>query len=326
MRKVLLVVVAVLMAVPLVLVGALFALTPRTQPASAETVERTPARLVRGEYLAKHVSGCVDCHTSHDYSRRGAPESGPLGAGGFCLREADGFPGHLCTANITSDRAAGVGAWTDGELLRAIRDGVDREGRPLFPMMPYEKFSHLGDEDLRSIVAYVRTLPPSARVTPPKHLAFPLSLLIRLAPGPVTTQVTAPSPSDTVAYGEYLTTVAACEDCHTPTEKGKPLPGMRFAGGQQMKGPWGTVTTANITPDDATGIGRMTRDQFIARFQAMAALPTDQPAPATGQTVMPWSDYGGMTASDLGSIYDYLRTVPKVHHAVQAFAEAHAQR
>jgi len=326
MRKVLWVVIGVLVAVPLLLLGALFALTPRVQAASTETVERTPARIARGEYLARHVSGCVDCHTAHDYSRRGAPETGPLGAGGFCLREEDGFPGHLCSANITSDRTAGVGAWTDGELLRAIRDGVDRDGHALFPMMPYEKFSHLGDEDLRSIVAYVRTLPPSPKVTPPKHLRFPLSVLIRLAPKPVTAQVPPPSPSNTLAYGEYLTTAAACEDCHTPTDKGKPLPGMRFAGGQLMKGPWGTVRTANITPDDATGIGRMTRAQFVARFQAMAALPSDQPAPATGQSVMPWSAYGGMTAQDLGSVYDYLRTIPKVHHAVQAFEEPHAER
>lgn len=317
MKKVLLIAVAVVLALPLLGVGALLALTPKSKAPSTEKVEATPARLARGEYLVEHVTACLDCHAQHDYAKLGSPVSGPLGAGGICLSEADGFPGHLCTANITSDRATGLGAWTDGELMRAIRGGVAKDGRALFPMMPYEKYRHLSEEDLRSVVAYVRTLAPAANAVPAPKLNFPVNLLIRLAPEPVEAEVKAPSATSGVAYGEYLTTVAGCEDCHTPMEKGKPLPGLRFAGGQEMKGPWGDVVTANITPDVETGIGAMTREQFIARFQAMAALPTNVPAPAASRTIMPWRAYGGMTVADLGSIYDYLRTVPAVRHQVQ---------
>src|SRR3954449_8422207 len=108
MRK-LLVAIAVLMALPLLGVAAILLRGPTSRAASAEKVEASPARLARGEYLAKHVAGCVDCHSGHDYRAYAAPVlSTNLGAGGLCLTEDMGFPGHVCAPNITPDPVTGI--------------------------------------------------------------------------------------------------------------------------------------------------------------------------------------------------------------------------
>ena len=58
-------------------------------------------------------------------------------------------------------RSTGIGNWTDGEVIRAIREGVSRDGQALFPLMPYAGFRHMSDEDVYALVAYLRTLPPA---------------------------------------------------------------------------------------------------------------------------------------------------------------------
>jgi hypothetical protein len=109
-----------------------------------------------------------------------------------------------------------------------------------------------------------------------------------------------------------MATVAGCQFCHTPEEEGKPVAGMELAGGHDF----GTVRSANITPDRLTGIGNWSKEAFLSRFHGFAAG-----APPVGQdddnTVMPWTLYAGMRDEDLGAIYDYLRTVPPVRHAVE---------
>ena len=102
-----------------------------------------------------------------------------------------GFPGHVVASNITPDTESGLGGWTDGEKIRAIREGVSRDGRPLFGFMPYEAFSHMSDEDVQSVVAYMKTAGIRFETCyPGPRLEFPVSLLSRLrpaarCPGPV---------------------------------------------------------------------------------------------------------------------------------------------
>jgi mono/diheme cytochrome c family protein len=79
--------------------------------------------------------------------------------------------GTLWTRNITADREAGVGAWTDRELARAIRSGVSRDGRQLhWQGMTWDQLSNLEEEDLRAVIAYLRLLPPISRTVPPPRL------------------------------------------------------------------------------------------------------------------------------------------------------------
>src|SRR5215207_4269230 len=106
----------------------LYTFKPRQRPASTEKIEGTPARLERGRYLAEVVFGCFDCHSKHDLTRYGAPGIESPGQGGECVGATQGFPGQVCMSNITPDPETGLGSWSDGEIIRAVREGIDKDG------------------------------------------------------------------------------------------------------------------------------------------------------------------------------------------------------
>jgi mono/diheme cytochrome c family protein len=296
--------------------------TPAQRPAPGIKVEATPERLERGRYLVEHVSACLHCHSPSDETRWGLPHKPELrGSGGLCLTEAVGFPGTVCAKNITQHPEDGLGKWTDGELLRAIREGVDKHGQALFALMPYENLRHMSDEDAQAVVAYLRTLPPVPGQRPARELKFPLPIVVKFMPQPLTGPVAAPDKNDKVAYGRYLVTMAGCETCHTPVDdQHQPIPGKAFSGGQRFlfeKG--GAVASSNITPHE-TGLGGKTRENFIAMFKAYASPESrDVPVAPNKNTPMPWLIYAGMKDEDLGAIYEYLRTVPPLENRVEKF-------
>jgi mono/diheme cytochrome c family protein len=269
--------------------------------------ERTPARVERGRYLVEGVAGCFTCHSEVDWKSEGAPPvSAKKGAGlAFTL---DGMP-WLVAPNITPDKETGAGLWSDDQLARAIREGIGHDGRALFPLMPYALYRKMSDEDLASIVVYLRSIAPVRNALPQTEIPFPLSRLIQNAPQPLSAPVLPPDMADAVKRGEYLATLAACIDCHTPKDSGQPLAGMEFAGGFIMNEPERKVATANITPD-ATGISYYTEALFVetmrtGHIKARALSP-----------IMPWSTYRNMTDEDLKAIFAYLRTLPSVRHQV----------
>lgn len=288
---------------------------PAQRPAPELAIERTPDRVERGRYLVENVTGCAQCHSDRDWNVYGAPaKRETFLAGGECFTAEKGFPGTLCASNLTSDEATGLGGWSDGEILRALREGVDREGRALFPMMPYHVYRHLSDDDARAVVAYLRTLGPVSNPQPETELAFPLSFIVKTMPEPLAEPVGTVDPADTARHGELLAKVAGCEFCHTPVdERQQALPGMAFAGGHTFEGPFGEVRSANLTPH-ATGMGGRTRQEFIGMFKAWNG--DGVPVAPEDNTLMPWADYAQMTEEDLGAIYDYLQTVAPVDHAV----------
>jgi hypothetical protein len=293
---------------------------PKVSPAKDITIERTPERLVRGEYMAKHVSICLDCHSKPDKSYFSNPIiSGTEGMGG---QEFSGI-GTLYVPNITP---AALKDWTDGEIVRAITAGVSKDGRPLAPMMPYTEYRHLAKEDVYAIVAYLRTLPSIENEVPRPSINFPLNLIFRTIPSDPEPQPS-PDSSDSVATGNYLTRVAGCLFCHTPVEQGTPIPGKEFSGGHEFSDPeLGVVRSANITTDRETGIGSWTKDAFIKRFKAYADSAGRHIPVAEGamQTAMPWTLYAGMTEEDLGAIYAYLRTMPPIQNKVEKFTPPNA--
>src|SRR5215207_8741457 len=106
---------------------------PAQRPASAVKFEATPERVARGQYLVNHVTICFDCHSERT-TAYGLPfKPGREGVGGFVWDQRIGFPGTLAASNITPDPETGLGQWSDGEIVRALREGVDREGKALFP-------------------------------------------------------------------------------------------------------------------------------------------------------------------------------------------------
>ncbi|HUJ28042.1 MAG TPA: cytochrome c [Myxococcales bacterium] len=300
-------------------VVAVFVLKPPAQrPASTEKIDLTPDRLARGKYLVEHVTPCLHCHSSIDDSVFGGDiVPGTEGMGGYAFGPSDGVPGEVQAQNITP---AGLGDWTDGEILRAMREGVRKDGTALFPMMPYPQFAIYDDDDARAIVAYLRTLKPVPHAIKPRALAFPVNLLVKLEPRPLAGPVR--KPTDHLAYGKYLATVAGCVICHTPMDNhGQRIAEREFAGGWEMKGGEMRVITSNITPAEGTWMSQATKEEFIGRFRVWQDMPRDRPAKGR-LTAMPWRAYAGMADQDLGAIYDYLKTVKPVPGVVDPFPDA----
>ena len=296
----------------------IYGVLPRQRPAPDFNVDATPEVLQHGEYLVKHVLLCNDCHSERDWTLYSGPAKPPLGAGRPCMDKntravginfgTGGFPGRLCIRNITPDVESGIGAWTDGEIVRAMREGVSRNGEALFPIMPWFMYQSLSDDDAAAVIAYLRTQPAVKSFRPDRVLDFPLNVIFRFYPKPLDGPVPTPPQSDPVAYGRYLTKIARCEFCHTARVRGQvePLPDRLFSGGVPFVMGTRTQYSKNLTPHP-TGIGDWTKEIFIARFRVHTA-----PFPVTEEenSEMDWVAFSGMTDQDLGAIWDFLRTVP----------------
>jgi mono/diheme cytochrome c family protein len=181
-------------------------------------VELTPERVARGKYLANHVTVCIDCHSTRDWSKFSGPMvTGTEGKGGEKFGHEMGLPGDFYSTNITPYQLSG---WSDGEIYRAIINGVGKGNRPLFPIMPYQYYQNLGREDVYSIIAYIRTLPSIVFLPPASKADFPVNIIMHTFPQSANPEVIPPK-SDTVSYGKYLVSNAACKDCHSPFIKNK---------------------------------------------------------------------------------------------------------
>jgi mono/diheme cytochrome c family protein len=255
----------------------------------------------RGQYLVLHVAACVFCHSVLDWKQEGfPPREGAAGSGRAPFSEAMPW---LTAPNLTPDRETGGGGWSDEQFERAIRNGVGADGRLLHPAMPSTAYHSMTDEDVAAVVAYLRSFRPVRNALPSTRLPEDVRSRLRpLAPG------TARVPRE--KRGEYLATLAACGRCHTPVDGlGAPVPGMDFAGGARLKGPWGDLHAPNLTPD-ASGIDCLGEKDFLR------AMKTGEMPGHTLNAVMPWGYYRGMSDEDLAAIFAYLRTLRPVRHFV----------
>ena len=281
---------------------------PNMAPPPDMHAQPTPARLARGKYLFT-LADCDGCHSERDFSRFGGPVNPGRRGVGTVFPASMRLPGLVAPPNITPERETGIGAWTDGEKIRAIREGIDRDGRALFPMMPYENFRHMSDDDVLSLVAYLDSLDPVRHAVPKTHLKFPVSVLIKGAPQP-SRGVASPDRRDPKKYGEYLVRVGGCMNCHTQSLSG----GQRF-----QSGPRTVVMSANISPDPHTGIGRWSEQDFLDRIYQYRDY-AEQGSPVVGPesfTVMPWLNFSQLPPEDLKAIYAYLRSRPPVYKPVE---------
>jgi cytochrome c len=279
------------------------------QTDSSRKFASTPERLARGKYLAENVSGCMFCHTPRDWTALGSGVIKPnLGSGQQV--PFVGLPGRIVAPNITPDPETGAGEWSDDQVARAIREGIGHDGRALFPLMPYQKYRSMSDEDLASVIVYLRALPPVRNILSQSEIIFPVKYLIRGAPEPLTINVSEPDVSTPEKRGAYVTTIAGCADCHTPQDAhGARLPGMEFGGGFILEGPFGRVASANLTPDPS-GIPYYDTKMFLD------AIHTGSVRARKLNPIMPTEVYRGMTDEDLSAIFAYLKTVKPIHHHV----------
>jgi mono/diheme cytochrome c family protein len=285
---------------------------PKMRPAPEMRAPTTPEAIARGKYLAEAMTGCPACHSPVDETRPGDfPRSDLLYAGRVWPVDA-GFPGEIVAPNITPDPETGIGRWTDGEVVRAIREGVSRDGTPLFPLMNYNEYAHLSDEDVLAIVAYLRTQKPIKRDVGRTSLNFPVNLIVRTLPRPLAGKP-AGVPAARLERGRAMIKMMLCADCHTPMDdRGNRVTGKELAGGMAFAGPWGTVYSSNITSHPSAGIGAYSDEDLRRVFRE------GKNRSGRDLWVMPWSVTKNLTDEDLEALIAALREVPANPNLVPA--------
>lgn len=167
------------------------------------------SRVARGAGLAA-IGGCAGCHT---------PEGGRSFAGGRAIETPFGT---IYSTNITPDPRTGIGLWSEAAFARAMREGIDRGGRHLYPAFPYDRFTLASDADIRAIYAYLMTRPPVAARHPENRLAFPFNVrafigawkALYFRPGRFRED---PAHDAQWNRGAYLAEgLGHCSSCHTP--------------------------------------------------------------------------------------------------------------
>jgi mono/diheme cytochrome c family protein len=273
---------------------------PKKRALTDRQFERTPERQARGRYLVQGLLGCESCHSPKEWTQHGAPTLAGMELVGQTL-SVPNFPGSAVAPNLTPDPETGSAHWTDDQIARAVREGIKHNDTTLFPMMPYENYRHLSDEDLAAVVVYLRSLTPVHNPLPHMEVNFPVNYLVRGAPEPVTEPVHGPDTGNVLARGKYLVTLGC--GCHNAVDK---LP---LAGGEDLRGPWGEATSANITPDPS-GISYYSEATFIT------TLRTGYVGARKLNSIMPFGEFKNLTDDDLKAIFAYLRTVPPIKHRV----------
>lgn len=277
----------------------------REAPLPDISASEDPAVIARGEHLVWGPAHCAGCHGQADLMDKYELELEriPL-TGGFSMSIP---PGTLHMPNITQDAETGIGEMTDQEIARALRHGVKRDGRMLFPIMP---FANLSDDDLTAIVSYLRTVEPVKHEVEPTQLSLLGKVLFSFVldpAGPTEDIPKSVTPGPTAEYGRYLAhNVANCNGCHTDRDLATgEFTGEPFAGGLELDHRGKTYTIPNITPG-AKGSRIATWDEagFIARIR------TGQPS-APGSP-MPWAPFSQLDDDELKAIWAYLQTVPPV--------------
>ena len=263
--------------------------------ASGVAGAQTP--LERGKYLVETIGACGNCHTPKGPD--GRPIAAMAFAGGFVIKEP---PFDAVAPNITPDRETGIGAWTDDQIVRAIREGIRPDGSVIGPPMAIELYRGLSDNDARAIVAYLRSLKPIANKVAKSVYRMPLPPNY----GPPVGRVADVPRDDKVKYGAYLAgPVGHCIECHTPLDKGHRDYSRTGQGGHPFAGPWGVAVSRNITPHKDDGLGAWS-DAEIARAIRQGVRRDG----ARLNPPMDYASYAGISDADMAAIIAYLRALP----------------
>lgn len=266
----------------IVMIGMVKAYSPRNAPIPDIQVAGTPEQIQRGEHIANAF--CTSCHS--------VDKELPL-TGGVDLGADFPIPlGSFISANLTP--AGRLKDWSDGEIFRAIRNGVDRDGRWLF-VMSNVRGRNLSDEDLQAVIAYLRNQPAVATeiVDPsdqPSLLGFIMFGTGMLPAGntPITEAITAPAKAPTSEYGEYILSYQDCRDCH----------GEDLLGGIEGQ-------LAPLGPNLKVVSG-WTQEQFITTLRT----GVDPSGHELDPSKMPWKSIGRMDDEELTAMYLYLTHMP----------------
>ena len=287
---------AVLVVVGLLAAGAIL-LWPAAAPPAVAATPATPDLIARGQYLAT-AADCIACHTT--------PGGKPY-AGGRAFR----LPfGTIYSPNITPDPATGIGGWSDGQFVRAVRQGVGAKGEELYPAFPYTSYHRMSDADAVAIKAYLFSLGPVQARVEANSLVFPfnqrpLMRFWKLLFMPSRGFTTDPGRSAEWNRGAYLVTALGhCGECHTPRNLLYGLNGGQALSGETMQG-W---TAWNITSDPSHGIGAWSADE-IAAYLRYGYAPRRGAANGPMKEAVDFS-LSRLTPADLHAIAAYLKASP----------------
>jgi hypothetical protein len=274
-------------------------------------VDATPARIAQGQKLATML--CRNCHLDQNTGR-------------FTGHKMDEIPqfGAIYSRNITSDKEHGIGNWTDGQLAYLLRTGIKPDGSYLPPCMP--KLPHLSDEDLFSIISFLRSehpwVKPDASTQPRSSPSFLTKMLTGIGvmkpfPYPAAA-IAGPDTSNKVAWGKYIAIGQLdCFACHSRDfakndylnpEKS---PGFFGGGNELMTASGKKIVSLNLTMDEETGLGRWSEDDFIQTVKT-GRVPHGESA--LREPMLP---YALLTDNEVRAIWAYLQTVPKIKNKVE---------
>lgn len=268
------------------------------RPADVVPTATAGTSLERGAYLVEAVMACDNCHTPRgpnglDMERRFS--------GGSEVWDTPAF--RVQGSNITPDRDTGIGGWSDDDIKRMLTQGVRPDGVRVAPQMPYHSYRVLTPGDLDSVVRYIRTIKPVRNAMPPP--VYRTAAYAGPPPGPAVD--TDSVPSDPVARGSYLASLAYCMACHSRRPDGVvDVKNWAGKGGFEMKGHFGSVIVSNITSHREKGIGALTDAQLrraltegVGHDGRRFSLPMARQA-----------YYSRMTEQDLNAIIAWMRTIP----------------
>lgn len=258
------------------------------------TAAQASGSVERGDYIVNSIGGCGNCHTP--FGEMGLDMEKALA--GRLVEETDGYT--AIAPNITP--AGRVSTWSDAELMKAIREGIRPDGSLIGPPMPFEVYHGISDDDLASIVMYLRTVPAVENDPGTSTYNIPLPP----AWGPSIDHVAAVPEGVTIEYGAYLAgPLGHCVVCHTPFgEMGPMLDTHLGAGGAEFAGPGGVVAAPNITP---AGLADYTDDEI-----ATMITKGIRPDGSAMQPPMPYGFFANMKPADVDAIILYLRSLPAI--------------
>jgi mono/diheme cytochrome c family protein len=265
------------------------------------------ALVAKGQYIFALAGGCA-CHT--------VPK-GTEHAGGRA------FPipfGTVYSTNITQDQETGLGAWSDQQIHDAMVKGMRADGSRILPVMPYEAYAGMAQEDLKALIVYMRTLKPVKKATPQmkswapftRSLGVPLWLKVFGS----SSNSPAQAPKSGIERGRYLLEhVSLCGDCHTPRNSiGVANRSLYLAGAGEKIGPLGQAVP-NITPDKETGIGEWKREDIAELLLSGTKPDLDNVQGLMAEVVE--HGYKDMTKQDAHAIADYLKSIPAIKNKIE---------
>ncbi len=280
-------------------------------PASELIVDagRSAELIDRGRYVVQNVAACGICH-----GRDPAQPASPLSGG----RRMEDSYGGVTAANISPDRQTGIGSWSYGEIARAIRASIDRQGKPL-SLELHSGYRWMSDRDVKAVVFYLKSLPPKRNAVKRRELGGLERNAWGLFPRHQELRGYVPVMPDNwaVPYGRYLATeISRCASCHTPPG-GEPFSGVNW---EEQQSSWSIlgdfsgdadaserfpVSGPNIRGRDESGLGQWTLEQIVDYLHhgTTPAIRRSNPA------LCPWQHFSGMSPADKEAIANFLKTL-----------------